>query len=332
MRPSVPSGHPPTEPVRLEASVVVPSYRRPSALLACLNGLVTQSRPPDEIVVVLRDEDVESRERLAAWLSGHADAAQAFKLALVSRPGQLPALNAGLAAATGEVVAFLDDDCVPQPQWLDRLLVHYADPCVGGVGGRDVVHCGNSTVEGQVSVVGKYQWFGRPIGNHHLQYAPGRPVAVDLLKGANMSFRRDLLEGFDEVLQLGAAQCNDLDASLSVRRRGFLLIYDPHVVVDHYPSERYGEATRSYDVPHMLFAEGHNWMYVVLKHASWWQVPVLLGYGFLVGHTRAYGLLRAAAGCLQVGPAMTAWRLRWSLQGKLAGALRWARSLVGEAH
>lgn len=303
--------------------MVVPSYRRPGRLLSCLQGLACQTRLPDEVIAVAREEDSETQQRLRSWLAGRPDFAPCLKTAIVTRPGQIPAMNVGLDAATGDVVCYTDDDCVPRPDWIERLLVHYADPAVGGVGGRDVVHYGDETVEVDVTVVGKYQWFGRPIGNHHLHYAPHRPVTVDILKGANMSFRRELLGHFDEALQLAAAQCNDLDASLSLRRRGYRLVYDPDAIVDHYPAERHGPSTRRYDTPHMLFAEGHNWMYVALKHAPWWQVPVVVVYGFLVGHARAYGVLRAAVAALAEGPVAPTRRLRHSLRGKSAALSRW---------
>ena len=175
-------------------------------------------------------------------------------------------------------------------------------------------------------MVGKYQWFGRPVGNHHLELIGGQPVDVDLLKGANMSFRRQLMRHFDEALQLGAAQCNDMDMSLHVRRQGYRLIYDPLCCVDHYPAQRAGDTAREGDAPQMLFAEGHNWMYVALKHAAWWQVPVVLLYGFLVGHARAYGLIRALVGAVKDGgPRLAARRLYHSWRGKLAGFVRWLR-------
>lgn len=309
----------------LRVSVVIPTYRRPRSLRSCLDGLLRQSRPPDEIVVVVRPDDEPSHQAIATFCRDQPSMAQRLRKSLVDRPGQIPSLNTGLSAATGDVVCFTDDDCVPRSDWIERLLSHYSDESVGGVGGRDVVHYGDEVVRGTVAVVGRFTWFGRPIGNHHLELDPPRPVDVDILKGANMSFRRRLLPGFDERLQLGAAQCNDLDASLSVRRMGYRLVYDPAAVVDHYPAQRHGEATRQYDAPHMLFAEGHNWMYVALKHSRPWQVPVLLAYGFLVGHARAYGLLRALWGAFQVGPLIAAHRLWHSLRGKTAGIISWLR-------
>jgi cellulose synthase/poly-beta-1,6-N-acetylglucosamine synthase-like glycosyltransferase len=306
-------------------TVVVPSYRRPAALRACLAGLAAQSRPAEQVVVVLRRDDTDSQAAVADWLAETGKLRDQLQVVFVERPGQIPALNAGLRAARGTIVCFTDDDCVPRPDWLARLLGHYSDPLVGGAGGRDLVHQDGRPVEAKVRVVGKYWWFGRPIGNHHLSYAPGRPVTVDILKGANMSFRRSLLPFFDETLQMGAAQYNDLDVSLAVRRRGYKIVYDPLAIVDHFPAPRHGEATRDYDAPGMLYAEGHNWMYVALKHAAWWQVPCVILYGWAVGHARAYGLLRALVGMLEVGPVRAAYRLWHAWRGKWGGLCSWLR-------
>jgi GT2 family glycosyltransferase len=313
----------------LRVTVLVPSYKRPRNAVTCLDGIMRLTRPADEIVMVARDEDLETREAIEGWRRRSGAFGDRLRLAIATKPGQIPAMNAGLALATGDIVCFTDDDCVPRPDWLERLLRHYADPTVGGVGGRDVIHYGDEVLEAEVTVVGRYTWFGRPVGNHHLRLVPLEPADCDILKGANMSFRRALLaHAFDEALQLGAAQCNDADASLRVRRRGYRLIYDPLAVVDHYPSERFGKATRRYDASHMLFAEGHNWMYIALKHARPWEVPGVLAYGFLVGHARAYGLLRAATALREAPPLLVARRLGHSLRGKSAAiftALRGGR-------
>ena len=73
----------------------------------------------------------------------------------------------------------------------------------------------------------------------------------------------------------------------------------------------------------MLIAEGHNWMYVALKHSRWWQVPAVLAYGFLAGHTRAYGLAKAFEAAFRVGPWIALRRLAYALIGKLAGIKTW---------
>jgi hypothetical protein len=107
------------------------------------------------------------------------------------------------------------------------------------------VHHGDRLESGTHPVVGKLQWFGRSIGNHHL--GCGAPREVDFLKGANMAFRRSAIASlrFDNRLRGSGAQvCNDMAFSLAVRRRGWKLIYDPAAAVDHYPATRFDEDKR----------------------------------------------------------------------------------------
>lgn len=220
----------------MRITVLVPTYNRTESLRRCLEALSAQTRPPDQVVLVIREDDIATLQSVADWMR---------RLPLmVVRPqadGQVNALNAGLGAAEGDIVAITDDDAAPRPDWLQRIEMHFErDPVLGGVGGRDWVHHGSMTIDGAASLVGKVQWFGRLAGNHHLGVGPAREV--DFLKGANMSYRRKAINGlvFDQQLQgRGAQVCNDLAFSLAIRNSGWKLIYDPSVAVDHYPAPRF---------------------------------------------------------------------------------------------
>jgi cellulose synthase/poly-beta-1,6-N-acetylglucosamine synthase-like glycosyltransferase len=222
--------------------VLVPSFQRPLDLARCLDALKSQRRLPEEVVAILRAVDVESRAVVEQKRAGFP----LLRTVLVSAPGQVHALNSGLAASSGEIVAITDDDAAPRPDWLERAVKIFAsDAAVGGVGGRDWVHHGEQVESGIHPVVGKLQWFGRSIGNHHL--GAGTPREVDFLKGANMSFRREAIRSlrFDTRLRgTGAQVCNDMAFSLAVRRSGWKLIYDPAAAVDHYPAARFDEDRR----------------------------------------------------------------------------------------
>ena len=300
----------------LTFSVIIPSYRRPGSLLRCLQGLQQGSCLPDQVVVVLRDEDRASQDSLKRW-RGVNDLGRRVKLALATKPGQIQALNQGLAAATGEVVCFTDDDCVPRTEWLASLSRFYSDPSVGGVGGRDIVHRGDKQVAAQARVVGKLTWWGKVIGNHHCA-ATEQPVDADHLKGANMSFRRALLAGFDENLAGGSACLNDTEASLQVTGQGFRLVYDPRALVDHYPAERFGQSTRQLDDPYLVYSDSHNWVYCMLKHLSPVRRIAFLVYALLVGTGNRHGLLKYLAR-VPYGPVAATRQLVASTTGKMQG-------------
>ena len=106
----------------------------------------------------------------------------------VTTPGTVAARNAGLDVCTSDVLCIVDDDTEPQPEWLAVVLRRFVeDPALGGLGGRDRCFDGTAFDDRQEEVVGRIQWHGRMIGNHHLGYGAMREV--DFLKGANMSFR-----------------------------------------------------------------------------------------------------------------------------------------------
>ena len=217
-------------------AVLICSYRRPDSLLRGLTALAAQERRPDEVLVVIREEDEATRVALAS----RPDDGLPIRVLTVSKPGTVHALNTGLAALRSDVVAITDDDTVPWPDWTARILAHFrADASLGGLGGRDWMHEDGRVNDGSAKVVGKVQWFGRTIGNHHLGVGSVRPV--DLLKGANMSYRAEAIANlrFDVRLRgRGAQPSEDATFAVAVKYLGWKLAYDPAVALDHYSGKR----------------------------------------------------------------------------------------------
>jgi glycosyltransferase involved in cell wall biosynthesis len=225
----------------MKTSVLVPSYRRPRDLARCLQALSVQTRPADQILVVVRSDDEETLETVRSLQERLP-----LEAVHVEVPGQVYALNAGLARCSGDIVAITDDDAAPRPEWLARIEGHFAsDPKIGGVGGRDWIYNDGVIELGDSAVVGSILWFGRIVGDHHRGAGPVRDV--DILKGANCSFRVNAIKhfGFDTRLRGGGAQVhNDMMISLAVRRAGWRLVYDPEVAVDHYLGTRHDRDQR----------------------------------------------------------------------------------------
>src|SRR5438105_4734335 len=92
----------------LRVSVVVPSYRRPEDLRRCLQGLQRQVTPPDQTIVVRRPEDRETAEVITEFDPLATDV-------IAVRPRLVAALTVGASRATGDIIAFTDDDAVARP-------------------------------------------------------------------------------------------------------------------------------------------------------------------------------------------------------------------------
>lgn len=293
----------------LTVSVVIATYRRPDRLAACLTGLRAQTRPPAEVIVVLQGADGDS----ADVVRRHGADWPAVRAVQLDRPGVVAALNAGLAGAAGDVVAYIDDDAVADETWLERIAITFAqDARIAAVGGRDVIDVGGRILDGDrpdaASLpVGRLRWFGRMHGHHHAAAGPARDV--DVLKGVNMSFRRAAVVGigFDERLRGRGAQIHhELSICLPLRRRGLRVVYDPAVRVNHFPAPRaYGDA-RTYEGGDAVFAWAHNEALQVLDHFGPLRRLVYVPWWICLGTSEAPGLAVLARDLLRRDPH--AWR------------------------
>ncbi|WP_414624719.1 glycosyltransferase family 2 protein [Calothrix sp. CCY 0018] len=271
-------------------ALIIPTYRRSQDLARCLEALKNQTRPADEVIVVVRDTDAETWSFLSAFDSTTLP----LRTATVTITGVVAAMNAGLDEACSDIVAFTDDDAAPHPDWLARIESHYlADERVGGVGGRDWVYHGSDLEDGNSGTVGQVSWFGRVIGNHHI--GTGEAREVDVLKGVNMSFRRAAIQGwhFDERMKGTGAQVHfELAFSLKLKRAGWKLIYDPQVAVNHYPAKRFDEDRRN-SFNQIAFANAvHNETVALLEYFSPLQKLAFLFWATTIGTREAMGFIQ----------------------------------------
>jgi len=150
--------------------------------------------------------------------------------------------NLGIAAAKGEIVAFLDDDAYPEPRWLENAVKYFSDPSVGGVGGPGVTPPGDGFLARAGGRV--YENFFVS-GNYRYRYLGGRVrrdvddypscnlfVRTDLLRKIG-GYRTDFWPGEDTLL------CEDV-----VMREHKRIVYDPWVLVYHHRRPLFGAHLR----------------------------------------------------------------------------------------
>lgn len=298
----------------MQITVIVPTYLRPQDLSRCLNALKQQKRPADELWVIIRDSDRKTWQFLKSYDCENLP----LNTATVSEVGVIAAMNIGLDAATGDIVVFTDDDASPHDDWLEKIEAYYlADENVGGVGGRDWVYHGTTLEDGSRRVVGKLQWFGRLIGNHHIGVGEGREV--DVLKGVNMSFRRKAIDNlyFDRRMRGTGAQVHfEVVFSLTLKQKGWKLIYDPKIAVDHYPAQRFDEDQRnSFNVQASINAI-HNETLAILGYLPPFRKFIFLLWALLIGTRDSRGLLQwlrflPKDGALSNKKLWACWTGRW---------------------
>lgn len=304
----------------MKVSVLIPSYRRPDDLLRCLGAFKPQLHPADEIVVVHRPDDAQT----IAVLERPEFRDLPLKPTIVTETGVVAALNMGISACTGDIVCITDDDAAPHTDWIQRIVTHFEnDPTIYGIGGRDVVHRFGKEVTGRKPVVGRIQFFGRDIGNHHLGFGDVRDV--DLLKGANMSYRLAEIArvGFDTRLKgTGAQVANDMKVSLDLKKQGYRMIYDPQVRVDHFPAVRHDEDQRSSYSALAVENRSHNVTLTILDFLPRRNLPFFILWAFAVGSQDEPGVIRSIMLAASRKPAVGL-RFFYTLKGRVSGIRTW---------
>jgi GT2 family glycosyltransferase len=213
----------------LSVSVLICAYteRRWDDLVAAVRSAAVQSPPPLEVIVAC-DHNPALLERVRRELPGVVPVANG------QQRGLSGARNSGVAVARGDVIAFLDDDAVAAPDWLDRLLGPYEDRRVIGVGGAIEPAWPDRRPRAMPS---EFDWV---IGCTY-RGMPATTGPVRNLIGANMSLRRsvfDTVGGFrSDVGRVGTrpAGCEETELCIRARRAltGSEMIFEPRARVRH---------------------------------------------------------------------------------------------------
>lgn len=274
---------------KLSASVIIPTFKRLDMLQRCLPGVAAMDTKPDEILITYRPD---ADPHTAAWLESEAGSHPEWQLVPVSAVGQVKALNAAFAIAKSDIVAIFDDDAIPRPDWLCKVLSHFSsDPTVGGVGGRDFVHeHGGLTTSPKRQIAGVKNWWGHYVGDHHLVVGP--PRKVEVLKGCNWAIRRvalGSLESDTRLLGTGAQFANDSWFCINLHQHGWKLVLDPSANVDHYPAEKPDHGRHDWN-RRKCYEISANTVFSEIYFADGWTRAKYLTYSLLVGYRHCPGL------------------------------------------
>ncbi len=202
-------------PTGLDVTVVVPVRDRLSDLERCLQAL--RGGPP----VVVVDDGSSDASGVEACCAAHG--ARVIRREISGGPGS--ARNAALEGIHTELVAFLDSDCVPAPDWISGVAGHFCDPLVAAVAPRIV-----AVARPEASAAARYAVARSPLdlGDRPGLVAPGArvsyvPTAALIVRSAAIG------AGFDEQLRYG----EDVDLVWRLAASGWRVRYDPRVRVEH---------------------------------------------------------------------------------------------------
>ena len=206
---------PPMLPEYPKVSVVVCAYNAEPTMHSCLASLKELNYPNYEVIVVNDGSTDRTLEISKCY--------DYVRLISQENKGLSVARNVGIAAATGEIVAFTDSDCVVDPDWLTYLVEKFLFSGFSAVGGPNLPPPEDSLVPSCVAV------------------SPGGPAHVLLsdevaehIAGCNMAFRREVLQelgGFDPQFR---AAGDDVDLCWRLQDRGYIIGFSPAAIVWHF--------------------------------------------------------------------------------------------------
>ncbi len=246
----------PLPPVLVEyplVSVVVCAYNAARTIDSCLASLKNLNYPNYEVIVV-NDGSTDQTLEIAQCYDY-------VNLINQENLGLSAARNVGIAAATGEIIAFTDSDCVADPDWLTYLVAKFISSGVCAVGGPNFPPPEDSLVPSCVAV------------------SPGGPTHVLLsdevaehIPGCNMAFRRKVLQeigGFDPLFRTAG---DDIDLCWRLQDLGYTIGFSPAAVVWHFRRntvKNYLKQQRGYGKAEALVYFKHPYRFNLLGQSRW---------------------------------------------------------------
>lgn len=246
----------------LKVSIAIPTLNRRESLKACLDSVEKQTYHNFEVIV----SDGGSTDGTKEMIEAYKDK---FSIKLITaRKGLVPALNDALKIASGEIFTRIDDDVVLHPHWLQEIVntFNLSDE-IGGVTGEIIIPEDRVKDRDLIAFVEKMRekpnifweimskvYFGfflegKPfeicrffksgafsLGGAYLKDSNlNELVTVDYLEPTNYSCRKILIEeagGFDEQY-VGVGEYHEPDVCFKIRKRGYRLIFNPKVILEH---------------------------------------------------------------------------------------------------
>ena len=245
-------------------SVLVCTYNGGHVIEHCFQALLKLEYPNYEVIVV-SDGSTDGTVALAQ--------AYGFRVIAQENQGLAAARNRALEAATGQIVAYIDDDAYPDPHWLTYLAHGFLTTRHAGMGGPNVAPEGDGMVADCVTD------------------APGGPNVVLLsdteaehIPGCNMAFRKECLEavgGFDPQFRIAG---DDVDLCWRLQERGWTLGYSPAAMVWHRRRnsvQAYWRQQWNYGRAEALLERRWPEKYTPLGHLTW--AGRIYGKGHTIG-------------------------------------------------
>lgn len=287
-------------------------------LIDCIESIFLQYKLPTE-VIIFNDGSIDKTEVALksvekqflktsikyTYLSSHESKAQPY------------GRNQILSSSTSDIIVYVDDDVICTRSWLKNIAESYRNEVVGGVGGP-AIRVGSDmqpvwqkiNTPRNINIVNKYG----ELRDYSDNWVPPQSLETHVLRGANMSFRREVLievGGFDEKY-FGRASMEDVDPQIKIRNIGYKLLYNPKVLVFHRAVQTGGANVGN--KKHDWYSIGYTNAYFIKKHFRNNYLKTLLRLPFRTRFS-PIPLIRILCECIQQRSEEPLWTLKGYFDG-----------------
>jgi len=220
-------------------SVIIPTYGREEMLCNTIKSVLKQDYPDFELIIVDQTaRHLPATENFLQKLRGGCKIKYIFNPV----PNTPAARNAGLKAAKGEIIIFVDDDVELSPGFIRNHAANYADPDIAAVAGKVIPDpkTGNPDAWRCKDPIKDWWWF---------KCDWDKRVPAAFAGGCNMSFRKSALEGVGGFDENYVNECwgEETDPCFRLRKRGHIIMYDPLPALKHFKTPEGGSRTQRKD-------------------------------------------------------------------------------------
>ncbi len=237
-----------------DISVIVPSYNDEKGITILLDALNAQTIDPSRVEYIIVNNNSKDKTREVI-----ADYAKTAKINIVSIDeneiqGSYAARNKGIRASKGEILIFTDADCVPAPDWIEKMLPGFDNPQVGAVGGAINGFPGDTLIE-------QFSLRRRILAQDYMMNHPYMPFC----QTANLGFRKDVFRKAG-LFRSGLKTAGDADMNWRMQKdTDYKLVYHPDSIILHRHRTNFADLYEQF--------ERYGRSVVYLKQLYSWDAP-----------------------------------------------------------
>lgn len=210
-------------------SVIIPAYNEEDVIDECLESLTQQTYQDFEALIVDDQSTDKTSEKIRSWQKRYPDR---ISLKAYGKVGPGRARNLAAQESKGEILAFMDADCIATPTWIEKLLEGFSEASIGSVGGPHIAPASSSKFQNQVEAFFKRaSWI-----TDFYKRDPQKIVETSHNPLCNVAYRREVFQkigGFREDLFPG----EDTEIDFKVKDLGYRILYNPFALVYHHRPE-----------------------------------------------------------------------------------------------